>query len=187
MDRWDLWVLVVSEGLHGHFMEFGCICTWWYLASLVFSKNCRKIGVNTSRPEIIKWWHHQCVSHEVMTSPMSVQSESSICWGAFPRSWIFIKNPLVTSSIFVFISFHLDCFSQPLQIQRLAKYDPWFYLLLTCNGHSLLFKINKMGASARFASRWISIHTDRCKLFGALCIVLCIYFIVKKNLGFRHN
>ena len=102
---------------------------WSYLASLVFGENCRKIGVNTSGWESIKWWHHQCVSHEVMTSPMSVQSESSICWGgAFPTSWIFITNPLVTSSIFVFISFHLDCFSQLLQIQRLTKEDQWWYL-----------------------------------------------------------
>ena len=75
---------------------------WWYLASLVFGKNCRKIGINTSGPESIKWWHHQCVSHKVMTSPMSVQSESSICRGAFPTVWIFIKNPLVTSSLFAF-------------------------------------------------------------------------------------
>ena len=67
-----------------------------------FGENCRKIGVNTSGPETIKWWHHQCVSHKVMTSPMSIQSESSICWGAFPTSWIFIKNPLVTSSLFAF-------------------------------------------------------------------------------------
>ena len=73
-----------------------------YLASLVFGENCRKIGGNISGPESIKWWHYQCVSHKVMTSPMSVQSESSICWGAFPTSWIFIKNPLVTSSLFAF-------------------------------------------------------------------------------------
>ena len=32
----------------------------WYLASLGFGKNCRKIGVNTSRPDSIKWWHHWC-------------------------------------------------------------------------------------------------------------------------------
>ena len=30
---------------------------WSYLASLVFGKNCRKIRVNTSRPESKKWWH----------------------------------------------------------------------------------------------------------------------------------
>ena len=30
---------------------------WSYLVSLVFGKNCRKIGVNTSRPESKKWWH----------------------------------------------------------------------------------------------------------------------------------
>ena len=49
------------------------ISHWWYLASLAFGKNCRKIGVNTSGPESI-----------VMTSVMSfcidmLQSESSIC------------------------------------------------------------------------------------------------------------
>ena len=70
--------------------------------SLVFGENCRKIGVNTSAPESIKLWHHQCMAHKVMTSPISVQSESSICWGAFPTSWIFIKNPLVISSLFAF-------------------------------------------------------------------------------------
>ena len=73
-----------------------------YLMSLVFGENCSKIDVNTSGPERIKWWHHKCVSHKVMTSPISVQSESSICWGVFPTSWIFIKNPLVTSSLFAF-------------------------------------------------------------------------------------
>ena len=57
---------------------------WSYLASLVFGKNCRKIGVNTSGPKSIKWWHHQCVSHKVMTSPMSVKSEiNDGTWRAF--------------------------------------------------------------------------------------------------------
>ena len=99
---------------------------WSYLASLVFGENYRKISVNTLGPEIIKWWHHQCVSHKVMTSTMSVQSESSICWGAFPTSWIFIENSLVTSSLF---GFQMKYFHSPrlvhtaLQIQRLAKYD----------------------------------------------------------------
>ena len=73
-----------------------------YLASLDFVDNCRKIGLNILGPENIKWWHHQCVSHKVMTSPISVHSESSICWGAFPTSWIFIKNPPVTLLLFAF-------------------------------------------------------------------------------------
>ena len=88
---------------------------WSYLANLVFGENCRKIGVNTSGPESIKWWHHQCVSHKVMTSQISVQSESSICWGAVPTSWIFIKNPLVTSSLF---AFQIKYFHSPRLVHR---------------------------------------------------------------------
>ena len=63
---------------------------WSYLASLVFGKNCRKVGVHffsTSRPESKKWWHHDDIRH-------MLQSESSICRGAFPTSWIFIKTLL---------------------------------------------------------------------------------------------
>ena len=38
------------------------------------------------------------------------------------------------SSLFVFISFHLDCFSQLLQIQRLTKYDHYQSQFFTdCN------------------------------------------------------
>ena len=63
---------------------------WSYLASLVFGKNCRKIRVNTSRPESKTWWHQAY-------APIRKQ----YLWGgAFPTSWIFIKNPLVTSSLF---------------------------------------------------------------------------------------
>ena len=79
---------------------------WSYLASLVFGENCRKIGVNTSGWESIKWWHHQCVSHEVMTSPMSVQSESSICGGGFPNIMnIYYKSSCdIINFCFYFIS-----------------------------------------------------------------------------------
>ena len=101
--RWSY--LSVGDDNHG-----------WYLASLLFGKNFRKIGVNTSRPESKKWWHQAY-------APIRKQN----LWGAFPTSWIFIKNPLVTSSIFVFISFHLDCFSQLLLIQRFAKYDHYLH------------------------------------------------------------
>ena len=44
---------------------------WSYLGSLVSGKNSRKIDQNTSGPESIKWWYHQCVTHKLMTSPMS--------------------------------------------------------------------------------------------------------------------
>ena len=105
MSVWWMRMIVIGEP-----------CFWWEL-----QENC----VNTSGPESIKWWHHQCVSHNVITSPMSVQSESSIYWEAFPTSWIFIKNSLVTSSLFAFqinIFILLGCFTQLFQIQRLAKY-----------------------------------------------------------------
>ena len=76
--------------------------------------------------------HFRTRKHKVMTSVMSslyasfrihmLQSESSICGGDFPTSWIFIKNPLGTSSLFAF-QIKLFSFSlRLLQIQRLAKY-----------------------------------------------------------------
>ena len=74
------------------------ICYRWYLASLVFGKNCRKIGINTSGLESIKWWHQLC--HHFMYSYAPIRKQ--YLWGDFPTSWIFIKNPLVTSSLFAF-------------------------------------------------------------------------------------
>ena len=76
---------------------------WWYLASLVFGKNCRKIGVNTSGPESIKWWHlwcHHSMLHFVFIC--SNQKAVFVGGGGLPNIINIYYNPLVTSSLFAF-------------------------------------------------------------------------------------
>ena len=83
-------------------------CFWW---------DCRKIGVNTTGPESIKWWHHKFVSHQVMTLLMCVQSESSICWEVSQHHEYSLKTSCDIINFCLSsknISFHLDCFSQLL-------------------------------------------------------------------------
>ena len=59
------------------------------MASLVFGKNCRKIGVNTSRPESKKWWHHNDIRH-------MLQSESSTCgWGELSQHHEYLLKTLL--------------------------------------------------------------------------------------------
>ena len=124
---------------------------WSYLASLVFCKNCRKIGVNTSEPESIKEWHHQCVSLIKWPHHQCLSNQKAVLVGGLSQPHEYLLKPPCDIINFCLssknISFHLDCFSQLFQIQRLAKYHHWFedalawsdYFFLNC-GH-LLFTV----------------------------------------------
>ena len=100
-----------------------------------FGKIFWKIGVSTSGLKSIKWWHHQVCLINIAFIPFIFafipSNQKAVFVGSNLRrsqtSWIFIKNPLVMSSLFVMLSLSifilLDCFMQLLQIQRLTKYN----------------------------------------------------------------
>ena len=115
---------------------------WLYLPSLVFGKNFRKIGVNTSGQESIKWWHHKCVSHYYSFCIHVCQSESNICGGLSQHHEYLFK----TSNDIIIICFPdktifilLDCFTQLLQIQRLTKYNQYVTSTKICGVQFLVF------------------------------------------------
>ena len=57
---------------------------WWYLANLVFGKNCRKIGENTSGPESMKWWHQWC-HHFMLHFVFICSNQKAVFVGGVPN------------------------------------------------------------------------------------------------------